>query len=76
MRPTTRFLAVPAAGLLLAAAAAPALAHSDAAPTPPASPLGIASLHQRMVRDNPGMARMHEQMTGEATPHPPSESTH
>jgi hypothetical protein len=57
---TTRFLAVPAGGLLLAAAVvAPALAHTDGDAPPQTSTTGT---HERMMSDHPGMARMHERM--------------
>ncbi len=60
MHSTTRFLAVPAGGLLLAAAiAAPALAHTDGDAPPQTSTTGT---HEQMMSDHPGMARMHEQM--------------
>lgn len=64
MHSTTRFLAVPAGGLLLAAAVAtPVLAHSDDGTTPPASTPGMARMHEQMMSgDNSGMVRMHEQM--------------
>ena len=78
MHSTTRFLAVPAGGLLLAAAvAAPALAHADGDP-PQASTTeahgrmmsgdhpGMAWMHEEMF-DHPGMARMHEQMMSDHT---------
>lgn len=61
MHSTTRFLAVPAGGLLLAAAvAAPALAHTDSDDAPPQT--STTGTHERMMSDHPGMARMHEQM--------------
>lgn len=60
MHSTTRFLAVAAGGLLLAAAvAAPALAHTDGDAAPQTSTTGT---HERMMSDHPGMARMHEHM--------------
>jgi hypothetical protein len=72
---TTRFLAVPAGGLLLAAAvAAPALAHAGGDAPPQASRTetheqmmsgdhpGMARMHEQIMSDHPGMARMHEQI--------------
>jgi hypothetical protein len=72
---TTRLLAVPAGGLLLAAAVAtPALAHTDGDAPPQTSTTethdrtmsgdhpGMARMHEQMMRDHPGMARMHEHM--------------
>ncbi len=77
---TTKFLAVPASALLLAAAvAAPALAHRASEAPPQRSTTeahdrmmsgdhtGMARMHDRMMSDHPGMARMHEQMMSDRT---------
>lgn len=78
MRSTTRFIAITAGGLLLAAAAStPVLAQSDEeAPTP-----GTTTMHDHvmggdsMMGDGADMARMHDQMMAEepgALPQPDS----